>query len=211
MIYPENILICIAVPLIIAVFFTKGSARKLVASFVCGMILCLLAAYIGGFLENVFALETEETSIFISPVLEEITKFLPVLFAVLLFDAQDDELTLIAVGIGAGFATFENCCHLISTGTKSVPFILIRGFAAGVMHVVSILALSLALAALRRFQAATVPVVVGALSISVTFHALYNLLVSANGISSYIGYCLPIAAAAGLAILSRKKEDREFL
>ena len=206
MIYAENILICIAVPLIIALFFLKGNARKFVLSFVTGMGICLLAAYIGGFLEFTFHMDAEETSIFISPVVEEIAKFMPILFALLLFDPVDDELTLTAVGIGAGFATFENCCHIISSGTESITFILIRGFAAGVMHVVSILALSVALVALRRYKYATVPVIIGALSISVTFHALYNLLVSEPGISSYIGYIIPLAAAVILAWVRRDGE-----
>ena len=209
MIYPENILICIAVPLLIAVFFIKGGARKVVAAFVVGMLLCLLSAYIGGFFEYAFELASEETSIFISPVLEEIAKLLPVLFILLLFDATDDELMLTAVGIGAGFATFENCCQLISAGSDSLVHILIRGFAAGVMHVVSIFALSMALVALRHYRAATVPVVIGALSISVTFHALYNLLVSESGISSYIGYVLPIAVAIVLALIRKKKDEKE--
>ena len=210
MIYAENILICIAMPLVTAVFFVKGRARSIVVSFVVGMVMCLISAYIGGFLEYAFEMGTEETSIFISPITEEIIKLLPVLFAILLFDSEDEELMIIAVGIGAGFATFENCCHIIAGGSESLAFILIRGFAAGVMHVVSIYALSLALVALRRFRAATVPVVVGALSISVSFHALYNLLVSEPGIPSCIGYILPLATAIALAFIGRpKKTERE--
>lgn len=207
MVYAENILICIAVPLFIAVFFVKGSARKIVASFVIGMGLCLLAAYIGGFFQYAFEMEPEETSIFISPIVEEIVKLIPILLSMLLFDAEDDELKLIAVGIGTGFATFENCCHIISTGADSLSYILIRGFAAGVMHVVSIYALSLALVGLRRYKAAIFPVVVGALSISMTFHALYNLLVSAPGLSSYIGYALPLAAAIALVFIRKVDEE----
>ena len=207
MIYPENILICIAAPLIIASFFAKGNARKIEISFVIGMLLCLVSAYIGGFLELTLAMKPDETSIFISPITEEIIKLMPLLFAMLLFDSVDEDLVIIAVGTGAGFATFENCCYIISGGTESIVYILIRGFAAGVMHVVSIYALSLALVALRRYKAATVPVVVGALSISVSFHALYNLLVSEPGISSYIGYILPLGVAVALALLMGKKEN----
>lgn len=207
MIYAENIFICIAVPLVITVFFIKGSARKFIVSFVLGMVLCLVAAYIGGYFEYAFEMEAEETSIFVSPIVEEIIKLLPVLFLMILFDPDDDELKLTAVGIGAGFATFENACHIISTGAQDLAYILIRGFAAGVMHVVSIYALSVALVVLRRYKAATVPIVVGALSISMTFHATYNLFVSKTGLSSYIGYTLPIVTAIGLAYIGRVKYD----
>ncbi|MBR6452639.1 MAG: PrsW family intramembrane metalloprotease [Lachnospiraceae bacterium] len=206
MIYAENILICIAVPLLIAVFFIKGNARKIVASFVMGMGLCLVSAYIGGYLEYALVLDAEETSIFISPIVEEIAKLMPVLLSLILFETEDDELILTAVGIGAGFATFENCCHIISTGADSITYILIRGFAVGVMHVVSIYAFSVGLAALRRYRAATLPAVVGALSISVTFHALYNLLASENGLPSAIGYAMPFAVAIALAFLRGKRD-----
>ena len=207
MIYAENIFICIAVPLVITVFFIKGSARKFIVSFVLGMVLCLVAAYIGGYFEYAFEMEAEETSIFVSPIVEEIIKLLPVLLLMILFDSDDDELKLTAVGIGAGFATFENACHIISTGAQDLAYILIRGFAAGVMHVVSIYALSVALVVLRRYKAATVPIVVGALSISMTFHATYNLFVSKTGLSSYIGYTFPVVAAIGLAYIGRTKYD----
>ena len=207
MIYAENIFICIAVPLVITVFFIKGSARKFIVSFVLGMVLCLVAAYIGGYFEYAFEMEAEETSIFVSPIVEEIIKLLPVLLLMILFDSDDDELKLTAVGIGAGFATFENACHIISTGAQDLAYILIRGFAAGVMPVVSIYALSVALVVLRRYKAATVPIVVGALSISMTFHATYNLFVSKTGLSSYIGYTFPVVAAIGLAYIGRTKYD----
>ena len=39
---------------------------------------------------------------------------------------------------------------------------------------------------------------VGAFSLSVIFHGLYNLLVSVPGVSSYIGFCLPILAAIAI-------------
>lgn len=209
MIYAENILICIAVPLIIAVFFVKGSARKVITSFIIGMVLCLISAYIAGFFEYVYEMDAEEISIFVSPVIEEIIKFLPVMMLLVFFNAENDELKLTAVGIGAGFATFENACHIISTGAQNLVYILIRGFAAGVMHVVSIYAFSVALAALRRYKVATIPIIVGALSISMTFHATYNLFVSKPGVSSYIGYVLPVTAAITLAYLGRTDDKRD--
>ena len=204
MIYAENILICILVPFIVAAFFVKGNARKTVAALAVGMVMCLLSAYIGAFFEYTFDLAGEETSIFLSPIIEEIAKFLPVMFALLTFDPSDEGVSIMSVGIGAGFATYENCCRIISTGAESPMYALVRGFAAGVMHVVSIFALSVALVVLRRYRSATIPVVIGALSIAVSFHALYNLLVSEPGLSSYIGYIMPLAVAVALALLKRK-------
>ena len=66
------------------------------------------------------------------------------------------------------------------------------------MHIVSVAALSLGIIAARRLQALSLPAFVGAFSLSVIFHGLYNLLVSVPGVSSYIGFCLPILAAIAI-------------
>ena len=204
MIYAENILICIGIPLLISLFFTKGGARGFIASFVTGMGTCLAAAYISGFLSFALLMEEEETSIFISPVVEESMKLFPLLFVWLILEASDSGIMTAALGIGAGFATFENCCHLIGTGAESLMYVLVRGFAVGIMHVMSILALALVIIMLKRYRAAYFPVVIGALSISVSFHALYNLLVSVPGIPADIGYVLPVSAALMLGIARKR-------
>lgn len=202
--HAENILICIAIPLIIAVLFLKGSARRVIAFFIIGMGACLLAAYMGGYLEYALTLNVEDTSIFISPVSEEIMKFVPVLLYLLLLSPSDDELIHASIGVGAGFATFENVCHILSNGSWSIRYILIRGLATGVMHMICLITLSMAIVVLRKYQAITFPVIMGALGISVSFHALYNLLVSRAGVSSYIGYVIPVTVAAVISLLKEK-------
>lgn len=195
MIYAENILICIAAPLLLSLIFIEGSARRFITAFVTGMVMCLIAAYISGYIDLLSNMGEENTAIFISPVVEEIIKLLPLLFFLFIFFPEDEEMYLFAIGIGAGFATFENCCYILTLGAGSLPYIVIRGLAVGVMHIVSILALAIGLVLVRRFRAMSVPGVTGALSLSMIFHGLYNLLVSEPGISSYIGYVMPLLTA----------------
>lgn len=195
MIYAENILICITVPLMISLIFITGKARYFAGSLIIGMVVCLIAAYISGYLDLAAELGEESTAIFISPIVEEIMKFLPLLFYVMMFLPESDDMYLVALGIGAGFATFENCCYILTSGAESLPYILIRGMAVGVMHIVSILVLAIGIEMVRRFRALSVPGLLGALSLSMTFHGLYNLLVSEPGLSSVIGYVLPLFTA----------------
>jgi len=204
MIFSENILICMVVPLILAVFFVRGNARQCVVSFLLGMAGCLLGAYVSGFLDVAAGMGVEDTAIFISPVIEEIMKFLPLLFYFLMFDPADNHLFHAAVGIGAGFASFENVCSMITYGTESLGFLLIRGLAVGVMHIVSVFALVLGLVITRRFKAMRLASVLGALSLSMLFHGTYNLLVSEPGITSFIGYALPIIAACAMLVIYRR-------
>ena len=195
MIYSENILLCIAIPLLLAVFYTRGGTRHFLLALLIGMVICLLSSYISGYLTLVAATTPDDSALYISPIVEEIMKLLPLLFLLLVFRPGDLTLATIATGIGIGFATFENCCYLLASGSVSLAFTLVRGLAAGVMHVVCMTALSLSLIMVRRYRVFTFAGVAGTLSLSVTFHALYNLLVSVPGIPSYIGYSLPLAAA----------------
>ncbi len=204
MIYAENILICIAVPLLISLLFVRGSARRFAISFLLGMGVCLLAAYISGFVNVASEMGPEDTAIFISPIVEESMKLLPVLFILFLFAPDDSSLLLAAIGIGAGFATFENCCYLLMAGAGSLSYILIRGMAVGVMHIVSALAVAFGLVIARRYSMLSLAGIVGALAFSMTFHALYNLLASKPGVTSVIAYVLPLVTAAVMYFGYRK-------
>ena len=135
-------------------------------------------------------------------------KLMPLLFFIVLFTPEEHTLTMLAVAIGAGFATFENCCYILTSGAESFTFIMIRGLAVGVMHIVSILALAVWFIIAKHLQVFSFSSIIGGLSLSMVFHALYNLLVSEPGVSRYIGYLLPLLAAAGLYYLYRKLPHR---
>lgn len=204
MIYAENILLCIAIPFLVSVMFLRGESRRYVSAFLLGMGMCLIAAYISGFLSLVANLEQNEASIFLSPMVEELIKLLPLLFFLVLFEPEDHNFIMLAVAIGAGFSTFENCCYILSYGAESITYIMIRGLAVGVMHIVSILSLSIWLIFVKRLRAFSFPAVIGGLSIAMSFHALYNLLVSEAGATRVIGYLLPLLTAVCLYPLYRR-------
>ena len=198
MIYAENILLCIAIPLVITLFFLHDNVRRFAAAFLAGMGVCLIAAYISGFIQIASGMGENETAIFLSPIVEEAIKMLLLLFILFLLGPDDESYLSVAIGIGAGFATFENCCYILSSGQENISYILIRGLAVGVMHLVTVIAAAFVLTLARRVKALTIAGIVGALTVSMIVHALYNLLVSQPGISSYIGYALPIILAAVL-------------
>ncbi len=195
MIYSENILLCISIPLLLTLLYTRGSARRSLAAFLIGMATCLLSSYISGYLTLLAGRDLTDSAVYISPTTEEIMKLLPLLFYMVVFRPGEMPLTTFAISLGAGFATFENCCYLLATGSQSLTFTLVRGLAVGVMHIVCMLAMSLSLVMVRRYRVFTFAAVVGCLSLSVVFHALYNLLVSVPGVPTYVGYILPLVMA----------------
>ncbi len=197
MIYSENILFCISIPLLLTMIYSRGSVRRSLSAFLQGMVTCLLSSYISGYLTLLAELDTTQSAIYISPTIEEIMKLMPVLFYLTVFRPKDMTLTTYSISLGAGFATFENCCYLLAVGSESLPFTLIRGLAVGVMHIVCMLTMSLTLIMVRRYRVYSFSAVVGCLSLAVIFHALYNLLVSVPGVSALVGYALPM----GMAVL----------
>ncbi|HAU99594.1 MAG TPA: hypothetical protein DCW47_00155 [Lachnospiraceae bacterium] len=204
MIFSENILICIALPLLLTVFFVRDSARRLVINFIIGMIVCLLGAYVSGFIDVVSGYGTQDTAIFVSPVVEETMKFLPLIFYFLMLQPEDDRLLHAAAGIGAGFASYENVCSMITSGTENFAFLLIRGLAVGVMHIVSVSALALGLMVARYYKVSGLSSILGALSLGMLFHGIYNLLVSERGVSSAIGFSLPLITAFILLLVYKR-------
>lgn len=207
MIYAENILICIAIPLIVSLFFIHGNVRRYMGAFLTGMIMCLLSAYISSFLGGAFDVADNEMAVFLSPMVEELMKLLPLMLAMLLLGVEDTALTTLAVATGAGFATYENCCYILTSGAENLGYVLIRGLAVGVMHIVSILALAIWFSLAKRLKVFTLSSVMIGVSIAMIFHSLYNLLVSRPGISTTIGFIMPLATAAGLFILFRRLSE----
>ena len=207
MIYAENILLCIAVPLLMSLLFIRGEVRRYLSAFLLGMLVCLISAYISGFFNLITDMGENDTAIFISPMVEELMKLMPLMIFIILFQPEDRTLTTLAVATGAGFATFENCCYILTSGAERLTYILIRGLAVGVMHIVSILSLAIWLIFAKRLRVFSFPAVLGGLSLSMTFHAIYNLLVSEPGVSSFVGYLLPPLTALALFLLYRKLPD----
>lgn len=210
MIYSENILLCIAIPLAITLVFLQGSARRFSLSFMLGMVTCLLSAYISGYVGLLAQAGATETAVYFSPVIEESMKLLPAVIFLALFEPSEREAILCAVALGAGFATFENCCYLLSAGSESLRFTLVRGLAVGVMHVVSMVAVSLGVLLARRYHTPPLAGTIGALGMSTTFHALYNLLVSEPGVTSYVGFALPLLMTALLYVPYRRMVGQDL-
>lgn len=210
MIYAENILICIAIPLIVALFFVRGEVRRFIAAFLLGMGVCLVSAYISSFIGDAVGMTDKETSVFLAPVIEEFMKLLPLGLFTLLIVPEERRRTMLAVAVGTGFATFENCCYILTSGAENLGYILVRGLAVGVMHIVSILALSMWLGMVKRLEVLNFSSVAVGVSIATIFHGLYNLLVSKPGISTTIGFVMPIGTALILFLLyGRLARERE--
>lgn len=211
MTYIENVLVCIAAPLFITMLCV---GRKYRAAFVfcfAGMLVCLLSAYLNTFFTIIYQADTMNAATQIAPVVEELMKLLPLLFFLIVFEPDLQRFRLAAMLVAASFATFENICYLAENGAGQMLFLLIRGFGTGAMHVVCGSAYSEGLRFVwhdRLLRSVCIP---GILCVTIIYHAIYNLLVSAGGSVQVIGYCIPLftlAVGYGVYQFARGRQQR---
>ncbi len=201
--YIENIYICLAAPLLIAIFCLNRMGRPMVMFVLGGMTVCLLSSYISTFLAAVYHIDLLTASITISPIVEEVMKLLPVLYYLLVFEPDADRIPACVVLIAMGFATFENVCYLVQNDTMQIMNLLIRGFGTGAMHVVCGTFLFMGLLLLWDKPWLRAAGTVGLLAVAITYHGIYNMLVLQSGPVALIGYLIPLISAVIIFILNR--------
>jgi len=196
MTYIDHIYACMAAPMLVGMLFTGRRWRTDVLFVLAGMTACLLSAYINSFFAGVYSADLDTAAAEIAPVVEEVMKLLPLLFYLLVFEPERARAQTEAIVIAVSFATFENICWLVENGAEQLDFLLLRGFGTGAMHVVCGAVVAAGLMYTWRSTWLRLAGTAGLLGAAVTFHAMYNLLLSAGGAVQIVGYVLPIAAAA---------------
>ena len=202
----ENFFLCIAAPLCVALLFVREGARRFCAFFLTGLAMCLLSAYVGGFLVSAATCSVDDAAVYLTPISEELMKMVLLLFYYFVFEPEDKRLLSAAAAVGAGFATFENCYYLFSVGSTALEYALIRGLAVGIMHVVCTMSTPMVLILFRSVKHMTGILMAGMMTVAITYHGLYNLLVSEPGVSRNLGYALPLCTVAGILILTRVRK-----
>ncbi len=191
MTYIENVFICLVIPLVLSLFFTQGRARRFTLFVALGMGVCLLSAYVSSFFLTYYGVDAVTASVEITPACEEVMKFLPLLFYFLIFEPEPRELPGVAIAVAVGFATFENVCCLAENGAEDFMFLLVRGVSAGALHILCgiFAGFGISYVFCRRWLALTGTV--GILGACIGFHAIYNLLITADGAWQTAGCLFP--------------------
>ncbi len=201
--------ICLAAPLSMMLFIFKGRSRAILGFLITGIFLCLFAGEINGYILNNTSLSLHFITVNVTPITEEILKALPILFAAFFLKTSRQSLLEGSVAVGVGFATMENIC-LFSGGDALTPLLIIaRGFGSGMMHGVSTLAVGYSMTITSTDNKLKFTGTVAALSVAVTYHSIYNIIVQ----SSYpmLGILLPIFTYIPLLIILSKKQKRSTL
>lgn len=203
--YIENIFVCLLAPIILCCICLRGRKRKsYMLSFLLGMTACLLSSYISTFTAVTLGMDPVTASVEVTPVVEEVMKFMPALFYLLVFDPDKESALNCIILISAGFATFENVCYLIENGAASISHLLIRGFGTGTMHIVCGVIVAWGIYYLWRSEYLRAAGTVGLISAAIMFHGIFNVLVSQRGASAAIGYAIPLITLVLAYVLSAR-------
>ncbi|MCR5792380.1 MAG: PrsW family intramembrane metalloprotease [Lachnospiraceae bacterium] len=190
--YIENIFICLTAPLIISVLCLRGKGRRQMLFVILGMLSSLLSAYVSTFIAGAQGADLLSASMEISPLVEELMKIFPVVFYVLVFEAGREEITDSIMMIAIGFATFENAYYMTQSDSMGLIHLLIRGFGTGAMHVVCGYIIAIGLLRLWDKEWLRVAGTIALLAVAISYHGIFNILVSQTGVAAFIGYVIPV-------------------
>ena len=132
-------------------------------------------------------------------------KLFPILFYLIVFEPKTEEQVGVALMVASGFATLENVCYLVMNGAENVFSLMVRGFGTGAMHVVGGAMVGIGLTLSWKHLNMRIAVVIGLLSLAITFHAIYNLLVSRKGPVAWVGYLIPVVTMILTLLLRRRR------
>jgi len=211
--YTENIFVCLAAPLVIALFLIRGEIRRFIGFFIIGLLSCLLSGYVSSFIVAAakswyYSMTAAESMIRLTPVCEEIMKAMSVFFYVAVLRPKRTNIITVALAVGLGFATLENSSYILQNGASEFFVALVRGFASGAMHAVCAAILGYGLVLVHNRERIAFTGAFAALCAATTFHGIYNLLVSAEGFWLAAGYALPTLAAAAVMMVIKYAELR---
>ena len=191
-------------PLTITAFCLRGRGRRMILFLLGGMTVCLLSSYISTFLAAARGTDLLTASLEIAPLVEELMKFLPLLFYLLVYEPKKRLLSDAALFVAIGFATFENVCYLTQNGAAKILQLLIRGFGTGAMHVVCGVIVAFGLVYLWDRIWIRIAGTIGLLAVAMTYHGIYNILVSQSGAPALIGYLIPMLTIILFLVLRKE-------
>ena len=189
--YIENIYVCLSAPILIAVLCTHTRGRRMMLFVFGGMTVCLLSSYISTFLTGIFHADNLTAALEVAPFVEEIMKMCPVLFYILVFEPGKEGISGSVLMTAVGFATLENACYLAQNGAEHFVLLLIRGFGAGAMHVVCGAIVGIGMLYLWDKTWIQAAGTLGLITLAVTYHGIYNMLVARPGTPAIVGYFIP--------------------
>ncbi len=182
---------------------TKSRFWSCVLFLLLGMAAYLTSAYVSDVFTVYYGTSETIAAIEIAPVCEEIIKLLPVLLFLLIFKPSPKELPPAAMAVAAGFAILEYICYLAEHSSEEGIFLVIHGISAGALHILCGILIGVGISYVFRYRWLMLTGSVGLLGACIGLHAIYDLLITADGAWKIAGYGFSLVLIA--ILLAAKK------
>lgn len=185
------ILIYIAVPLLLLMTLMDARSRLLTGFMLVGMLTAASAYEINSTVQVMFWMTGQEVSVRVAPVIEELLKAVPILFYSV---AVSDDRNLVDIS-GKQVRIFQYgkayaYCHGKGQQNLPISWALVRGLSTSLSHGLCTLTVGYGMSFVRKQKKLFYTGIFGLLSLAMTFHAVFNLLIQSQ--YDWIGMGLPI-------------------
>lgn len=205
--------ICVAAPILLMLLPIEKQSRKVILFVLTGMFCCLFISEINGLLFRISDVGRFYFTTNITPITEEIIKILPILYFAFLFSKDRKELVTASFSVGVGFAILENLIILTQNyDTVNIGFAVARGFSSGLMHSICTVFVGFFISFAKKNRKIFLIGTICSLNLSMTYHAVFNLLVQADhGAARIVGLILPFISYAiiNASIVLNEKQENE--
>ena len=189
--------LCLTIPMLLMLPLLESRSRYIVGFMLLGTVTALSAYEINTIVFPLTGLSARSFTELIPPMTEELLKALPVLLYALLLDDRRNRVLPIAMAVGVGFAILENSVILIqNVGAVTVLWATARGVSASLMHGLCTVVAGTGITYVKKQKKLFYTGTFGLLSISITMHALFNLLIQSE--YDWIGMIMPMALYGAL-------------
>ena len=185
--------ICLVAPLALMELMLRKRSRLLIGFMLIGIFVSLFASELNTILLGFFDKDLLYVTTTITPVSEEITKAIPILFYAIVFSDHRDRVMPIAFATGVGFAMFENMVILVQNiETATVGWAIIRGFSTALMHAVCTVMVGFGICFVKKKKKLFLCGTFALLAFAMIYHGIFNMLVQSD--FKYLGFFLPAFA-----------------
>ena len=200
-----NLFISFAGPLVMTLFVCRSEVRTLLLFLLIGLVVCLFCGELNTIIMNTLPYDRLVFTRNFTPLIEEVCKALPILVYAFLFRPDRRTLLECSLLVGVGFAVQENAFILSGAAdSPSLSLALIRGFAAGIVHGLTTLAVGYGMSFVHTRRKLFYTGTTALLSAAVIYHAIYNTLVQSE--YEWAGFLLPVLTLIPVVITMKRAE-----
>lgn len=208
--------ICIMVALGMMLPLIERKTREVIIFMIVGICCCMFISEVNYHLLDMSGRDMIYITTTITPLTEEIVKALPILYFAVMVSDDQRRLTADAFAVGVGFALLENMIILMqSIYDATVLWALVRSFGSGMMHGICTVMVGYGISYVRKKRKLFWPGTFALLSVAITYHGVYNVLVQSQfrmaGILLPIITYLPIILFIRKSIADKKKNQNKIV